>query len=897
MRRRDTKIKTIQKILISVLSVSGIIFTLSPWMAIGDGHYNFIQIYRLLRNAGIEELVRLAGVFQGEAMPENIGFMGIALMMQAVLAGLCLAAGVIHLVLTLLGKSSKADFVMLAFSLVIVVNSVGASLPSLASDFAPAMMYTLVLPFLLFIEIIGVRVVEVLGEEKEEMEARRKKEKEERAEEKRRLRFDGKYNSLFYRIIWKNFRYNRRDYLLFLVCSSLVSGFILTGFGLYDILGFGKNISDSLFLKGGGKILLNTLIPLGMISVFVMVLLIFYYLKCRAGSYGMFLTMGMRRKTLYYMVLAEFAAVFLLSLLSGSLLGNGLLLLVCRMFADWGVNEMSLSGVGFSVYVKWIFSVLLLYIISLMLARDIFTGMRMGDSTDVREVREKMPGRFLKGCTVLGLGICIWQIYRYSRLHNFENMLILAVFAVGLLLLFRFGMAAFFAWKKKQNAYLKRLLLYHQLYHTSRTSTLYFLVMTVIQLCVLFFFSFQAVSVLVQEDEEKLYPYDVVCIADEEDTGFFDRLEETYDIELKEYPMVRVTNFDCQEQIESQEQKMIQGQHIGISETTYHALRRELSPEYEEKELHLGNREKCVYIVHQQDRSQRAQPIDFWLLSQKPFLHIGQVCPGMSYLQAVLANKEDIGWYFMNVAGEEIGSLTGCFGQGVVENVVVFSDDYFREAQELWKITDIHTGRPLADESMRIPDITIRQGPTRLVLIRADEEELGKMEKEFTEFREKHTYDEQLSVMTKSLYTKKEALQELNAERLLKLVMNGMIAAIFALSGTVLFLIRIMTEIDVKTRRAEFFRCIGMTERKRVSLLRKETFLFFQIPAIAAVLSGAGFTAAVFCARMYTAADRMRASWYLLIFWVLYLVCSGTVMWVIAIVYAKRVESRNRNQE
>lgn len=55
---------------------------------------------------------------------------------------------------------------------------------------------------------------------------------------------------------------------------------------------------------------------------------------------------------------------------------------------------------------------------------------------------------------------------------------------------------------------------------------------------------------------------------------FFDHIKETYHADITSFPMVRVTNADKTEKSESiREEKIPQGQQIGISETTYRALK------------------------------------------------------------------------------------------------------------------------------------------------------------------------------------------------------------------------------------------------------------------------------------------------------------------------------------
>lgn len=118
--------------------------------------------------------------------------------------------------------------------------------------------------------------------------------------------------------------------------------------------------------------------------------------------------------------------------------------------------------------------------------------------------------------------------------------------------------------------------------------------------------------------------------------------------------MVRVTNADKTEKSESiREEKIPQGQQIGISETTYRALKRangqtpKLSPNALDAN---GNK---VYLVHQQDRSVKAQPVDWSYGKKKPFLHIGIPCEGFSMFRAKLDSPTYIQ---RTIAGEELAA-------------------------------------------------------------------------------------------------------------------------------------------------------------------------------------------------------------------------------------------------
>lgn len=74
----------------------------------------------------------------------------------------------------------------------------------------------------------------------------------------------------------------------------------------------------------------------------------------------------------------------------------------------------------------------------------------MGNSVDKRDIQERMPKRFLKVLTAIGMVLCVSQLYRYSKIYNFESFYIIGVFLGGLLVLFRY-MSAYLCIKRRKN--------------------------------------------------------------------------------------------------------------------------------------------------------------------------------------------------------------------------------------------------------------------------------------------------------------------------------------------------------------------------------------------------------------------------------------------------------------
>ena len=142
--------------------------------------------------------------------------------------------------------------------------------------------------------------------------------------------------------------------------------------------------------------------------------------------------------------------------------------------------------------------------------------------------------------------------------------------------------------------------------------------------------------------------------------------------------MVRVTNVDNSEKLDDARAVIMpQGQHIGISETTYKELNKALGKKSEKMNLSADGKE--IYIIYQQDKSTKAHPLDYLNSRKEPYLHIGQPIESYGFL-----DREKI-YPTRTVKGEKTDILTGAFRQGSEENLVVFSDEYFEKVQDDWK--------------------------------------------------------------------------------------------------------------------------------------------------------------------------------------------------------------------
>ena len=914
-KRGGTMKRRIVSMIFYILNLGLFLF---PWIRIGEESYSVLKFAVIQTVSGCEPFIKAAGQLASEA-----AVMQGAISLEVFLMFVYLILSLLYMGAVVLNKKKPFNIAVLAIG--VIVSYIHNTFPGTIGSLATAQMTTIFSLFFILIPAFEFFVTMIMDRWKETVKESRDyaaKEKAWKEEVKRRTAFAGKYDTPFYRIVWKNFKANWKDYILLLFCGILIIAFVVVGFGIEKIMSAQHNLEGIQMLNGLNNILTNAIIPLAVVSVFMIVMLLFYYLKCRAKNYGVFLTLGMRRKALYYFAGLEFFSVFVLSVIFGSLLGTGALVLFSYFSEALIGLKVDFAVVGVMTYVKSILVVVAVFAISAMAAKEIFVDFNVGKSTDLRSIGEPLPMRFRKTILLIGMAICGYCLWRYGMIRNFEKVRLLLGFFAGLFILIRFGMAEYLIHSRRKKKYLKRVVAESQLFHKSKSSSGYVWILTIMQVCMLFYFSFQVISPMLVQDNDTLYPYELVCIGDDEDQDIFEALENE-GVEVASYPMVRVTNYDTTEKWEARGEVSPQGQHIGISESTYHELKKRLDPDYVAADLGLDAEGETVYIVHQQDKSTKAQPTDFYSAARKPILMAGLPTTGNVDVSRLSRNHDDTAFKYRTIVEEEIGSLTGVFRQGLRENIIVFSDEYFETAKGLWEITDRNTGllttgeyfqilfeqaKAKDDEAMKLVNnslprdtsavfaefANISQGPTTLVLVEDIPE--GKMEAvqaQLDKLSERHAEEEAYDASVSSYYLKEDGIQNLQTERYMKMVMNILVIVIFMIMNIILVSIKMLSELDPKRRRADFLTCMGMYKKDRDKLIIKEVLVDLHLlPMIISMAVSLAFTFVVFYARMYNLADIQNYLKYMIPMWAAYILASTVIISILSIIYARTVEGK-----
>lgn len=669
-------------------------------------------------------------------------------------------------------------------------------------------LYPTILSAIVLADVLIVKCMEEWDQASKAYKEMRVRDAEFRKERKRRLHFPGKYSKLFYQSMWKNFWHGRKQYALFVAAGTMVSGLSFVSIGVRKMFLEGYGEDYGLIGLGISSILQNFIIIVIGLSVLLITLIFVTYLKNRITDYGLLQLLGIRQKTLNRIYAAELIACYVFAVLLGMVSGNVVILVLRPILRHILPETGTLPLPDGSVYIGAIAITFLVYLLSLAVSWDIYLELNAVNTKDAQQKKERMPGKFLYLFLGMGITLTCYSIYRLTERRTAESMLMLCLLFLGLYFTLPQAWALMIRRTKKYSEkYFKRMLSRHMLLHKFKTSTRYFLVLAMIHIGVMFYFTLQIVTTQMAEPADEVIPYDYMCLANESDEELFETLKTECDAQIVEFPMVRATTVDNNEGLEDFRTVMEpQGQNIGISESTYYELKKLAGEEY--AELNLSVDGKNIYIVYQQDKGSKAVPIDWYMDRQTPYVHIGQ--PVLFYdwpeRKVIFEPRE--------IVGEEVSILTGAYRQGRYENLIVFSDEYFAEAYK-----------------------TCVEGPKQLILMDVPEELSEKAETILEVFKENHILDESFDYLVQSVYEKEEIVTQRKMERTMTILVNVFIIFMLTMIGIFLLHIKSQAEVAEMERRYAFMECFGMRKSERVKYQKQEISRFIELPFFITIIA------------------------------------------------------------
>lgn len=686
------------------------------------------------------------------------------------------------------------------------------------------------------------------------------KEREAKKERKRRLRFPGHYSRLFYQLLWKDLKYRWKDMAFLFLSAFLTVLFLFLGIGIYQKFSISYGEDTAVLGLGLVEIIRDFLVATAFVGLFLVSSTLSFYQKRKLASAGVIKTLGIRSQALFLSGIGELFVCFLAACIAAWAAGSVLLFLICQGISKWIPDTEASGKAGISVYLGTLAGIIVIAMFAYGVAYEMRGSYRSTDTRSRVASWEPLPGKsaaaVAAGFTVLGVIL----LYFYQQRRMAESLILVCGILVCVVIVFKNMWGILFRRKQADmEEFLSRLTNQYRLRYRFRTITRYLSLLMAIHVFFLAVFSVKFISSFSSEKPEDLYPYDYVFLANSQDDLYFNRLKEECEAEIYSFPMVRATTLDNTEMPDSFNEIVIQqGQNIGISETTYRALKELAGESWEDLDLDDGGNK--IHVVYQQDQSSRAKPLDWFQWTKKPYIHIGQGLMAHN----IYTRRET--YPPREIISEERGALIGAFRQGKYENLIVFSDAYFNSVKDSWKTTDFLTGESVSPDEA-VQGETIHEWPTRLCLVNVPEEYRERAEKILTAFRKDHAFDEQFDPLVKSAYDSGEEMHQREMERQMEMIVNGTILLMLLAGGTLLIHMKIRMDMPEMRKDYHFLATFGMDKEERICLEKREISRYVWIPLALAGGVSVVLTGLIWKLRLYEMSDIVNYIKYGILVW------------------------------
>lgn len=582
------------------------------------------------------------------------------------------------------------------------------------------------------------------------------------------------------KIIYKNFRSNLKNYILFFLSNIVAIMELFVFYGIRSIIK--SSITDKVTAEA---LKTDFQIAVGIIAV-ITLMLMFYAMKCyiklRIKDYSMFLVLGMKKKAVSLLLLFEYCIGCVISLILGIGVGRILLYIIQRLLVKYYPRYIQMHALGYQIYknvcLASILIMVLVFVILLIWLDRRSLGMLMAEDKQ----NEKRPASYMWiilaviGNVLMIVGIILYCGSDTQYLYAHGGLL------MGLILAVVFGLALFLNLLKKcKNFYYRHMLDLNQLYSRYLNHMIILVLLIVVHFFSLSYLVVQTAELLPLDQYRSQYPYDVIWITEKDNKGYAKKLASTYNGTVTEVPMIRVSTY-------------YGANHIGISEKTYRKLSKSQA-------LNLKENQIAVRIENSDAKQEDIKDSAYWEVYST--LYAGKYF-GKQDSDTLIDVKENEDIHF-NIQSICTQTIVGKYStDGWHENIIVFSDEYFNKQ---WNAISLKNDNASELELFTFP--TTRREPVCQKL---------------KQYNQKSSYHK-IGKLQNNLYITD---QYLNGQKMRALFsMSSKIFLIIAsiLSGFFIMSLKTLTEFPALQKRFEFFKCMGMRENQ----LKWNTFFEIKI--------------------------------------------------------------------
>lgn len=307
-----------------------------------------------------------------------------------------------------------------------------------------------------------------------------------------------KKDKLFFQIMKKIFLGHHKELRILILCETILTAIsyaIVSGYQM-----FSNGHSSEYFMQEDG--ISKSFLSAGTILLFCGIILIITvlisYLGKRIPEYVFLQRMGISKKDLKTMVLYEAAISYLVSIIAGFFVGKilteGLKILMVRALH---IN-FKLGRVAFFTYPSICILILFIYGLSFLLVKELQSDFLIITNMNETARIEKLEGKFRVPKIMIGIILCIYSVYAYSKIYHYESAYLIIAFFAGLYLSLRNIFSIFLERikHKKQKKYYKNLLMNHRFYYRMNTVSRYILFFSLMSFLSCFYFGIQFISTI-----------------------------------------------------------------------------------------------------------------------------------------------------------------------------------------------------------------------------------------------------------------------------------------------------------------------------------------------------------------------------------------------------------------
>mgnify|MGYP000016583783 FL=1 len=582
------------------------------------------------------------------------------------------------------------------------------------------------------------------------------------------------------KIIYKNFRSNLKNYILFFLSNIVAIMELFVFYGIRSIIK--SSITDKVTAEA---LKTDFQIAVGIIAV-ITLMLMFYAMKCyiklRIKDYSMFLVLGMKKKAVSLLLLFEYCIGCVISLILGIGVGRILLYIIQRLLVKYYPRYIQMHALGYQIYKNVCLASILIMVLVFVILLIWLDGRSLGMLMAEDKKNEKRPISYMWIIlAVIGIVLMMAGIILYCG-SDTQYLYAHGVLLMGLILAIVFGLALFLNLLKKcKNFYYRHMLDLNQLYSRYLNHMIILVLLIVVHFFSLSYLVVQTAELLPLDQYRSQYPYDVIWITEKDNKGYAKKLASTYNGTVTEVPMIRVSTY-------------YGANHIGISEKTYRKLSKSQA-------LNLKENQIAVRIENSDAKQEDIKDSAYW--EGYSTLYAGKYF-GKQDSDTLIDAKENEDIHF-NIQSICTQTIVGKYStDGWHENIIVFSDEYFNKQ---WNAISLKNDNASELELFTFP--TTRREPVCQKL---------------KQYNQKSSYHE-MGKPQNNLYITD---QYLNGQKMRALFsMSSKIFLIIAsiLSGFFIMSLKTLTEFPALQKRFEFFKCMGMRENQ----LKWNTFFEIKI--------------------------------------------------------------------